>query len=76
MTARNDNNRYKVVAEKGSDETYVEFYAYADVDVFNISDMTTLPSGKVAAYNKDADEETNYNQYFGYGIDSVVRTSR
>lgn len=68
-----DNNRYKVVAEKGSDETYVSYYAYADVDVFNISDMTTLPSGKVAAYNKDADEETNYNQYFGYGIDGASK---
>ena len=68
-----DNNRYKVVAEKGSDETHVSYYAYADVDVFNISDMTTLPSGKVAAYNKDADEETNYNQYFGYGIDGASK---
>ena len=68
-----DNNRYKVVAEKGSDETHVSYYAYADVDVFNISDMTTRPSGKVAAYDKDADEETNYNQYFGYGIDGASK---
>lgn len=68
-----DNNRYKVVAEKGSDETHVSYSTYADVDVFNISDMTTRPSGKVAAYDKDADEETNYNQYFGYGIDGASK---
>lgn len=70
---KDDNNRYRVVAEKGSDETYVRYYADADVEVFNISDMTTYPSGKVAAYNKDADEDTDNNQYFGYSIDGASK---
>lgn len=66
-------NKYNVIIEKGSDETYVSYKKYISVKVFNTLDMTKLPSGKVAAVANNDEEDKDYNQYFGYAIEGASK---